>query len=79
MTDDSRDHEYKPREDVRENDEDEDTVTQEDIDLAEQDLRDRESDLVDATTNLQSALFAVRKAKENRDDLKANLGKPKLF
>jgi hypothetical protein len=79
MTSDYQEHEYTPREDVRENDEEEDTVTQADIDLAQQDLRDREEDFATAFDLSRKAYQEVLKAKANRDDLKANLGKPKPF
>lgn len=76
MTQDYHDHIEQPREDTRENDEEENIVTQKDIDLAERDLEDRETDFSDAYRKLNAARIEVIKARDNVKALKANLGKP---
>jgi hypothetical protein len=47
-------------------------ITQEDIDLAEQDLRDREDDFTGAYAAMHVARLEVLKAKRHRDELRAN-------
>jgi hypothetical protein len=56
MTHDYQGHLDRPQADERENDEEAEVITQEDVDLAEQDLRDREDDFVAALNGVQNAL-----------------------